>query len=69
MVRPTAGLNHNKLIAVCLAVLAVVLLAIDIGLGVYCKSEKTMKHSKNYYMEKMRFKIPNIVVKVRTREF
>ncbi|XP_008282344.1 uncharacterized protein LOC103358956 [Stegastes partitus] len=34
-VRPEYGLNHYKVLAVSLAVLAVVLLAVDIGLGVY----------------------------------
>uniref|UniRef100_A0A8C2ZTD3 C-type lectin domain-containing protein n=1 Tax=Cyclopterus lumpus TaxID=8103 RepID=A0A8C2ZTD3_CYCLU len=35
MVRPGSRLNHHKLLTVSLAVLAVVLLAVDVGLGVY----------------------------------
>ncbi|XP_070698417.1 C-type lectin domain family 4 member G-like [Pempheris klunzingeri] len=35
MVRPESSLNHYKLLTVSLAVLAVILLAVDIGLGVY----------------------------------
>lgn len=35
MVRPDSCLNHYRLITVCLSVLAVILLAVDIGLGVY----------------------------------
>ncbi|XP_054469288.1 CD209 antigen-like [Anoplopoma fimbria] len=38
MVRPESLLNHHKLITVSLVVLAVVLLAVDIGLGVYYKN-------------------------------
>lgn len=34
-VRPESSLNHYKVLAVSLAVLAVILLAVDIGLGVY----------------------------------
>ncbi|XP_070776810.1 CD209 antigen-like protein 2 [Enoplosus armatus] len=35
MVRPESSLNHYKVLTVSLAVLAVILLAVDIGLGVY----------------------------------
>ncbi|XP_039993330.1 uncharacterized protein LOC120795454 [Xiphias gladius] len=35
MVRPESCMNHYRLLAVSLAVLAVILLAVDIGLGVY----------------------------------
>ncbi|KAM6917746.1 uncharacterized protein PEZ65_013511 [Lycodopsis pacificus] len=35
MVRPGFHLNHHKLLTVSLAVLAVILLAVDVGLGVY----------------------------------
>ncbi|XP_075964213.1 uncharacterized protein LOC142968285 [Anarhichas minor] len=35
MVRPGFPLNHHKLLTVGLAVLAVILLAVDVGLGVY----------------------------------
>ncbi|XP_029317239.1 CD209 antigen-like [Cottoperca gobio] len=35
MVRPESSLNHYKALTVSLAVLAVILLAVDIGLGVY----------------------------------
>lgn len=43
MVRPESRLNHYRLLAGSLAVLAVILLALDIGLGVYCKSIFTHK--------------------------
>lgn len=35
MVRPTSILHQQKVLIICLAVLAIVLLAVDIGLGVY----------------------------------
>lgn len=35
--RPESSLSYYKPLAVSLAVLAVVLLAVNIGLGVYCK--------------------------------
>lgn len=36
--RPLSSVNHYKRLAVSLAVLAAFLLAVNIGLGVYCKS-------------------------------
>lgn len=43
MVRPESILNHYKRLTVSLTVLAVILLAVDIGLGVYCKLLLTYK--------------------------
>lgn len=37
MVRLESSLSHYKLLVVSLAVLAFILLAVDVGLGVYCK--------------------------------
>lgn len=43
MVRPGSSLNHYKVLTVSLAVLATILLAVDIGMGIYCKSLLTHK--------------------------
>lgn len=43
MVRPDSSLNHYRLLTISLALLAVLLIAVDIGLGVYCKSLLTHK--------------------------
>lgn len=43
VVRPESRLNHYKRLAIGLALLAAILLAVDIGLGVYCKSLMSSK--------------------------
>lgn len=43
VVRPESRLNHYKRLAISLALLAAILLAVDIGLGVYCKSLMSSK--------------------------
>lgn len=48
MSRPESSLTRYKRLTVFLAVLAAVLLAVDIGLGVYCKSPMSHKTSLQY---------------------
>lgn len=43
MTRPESSLTCYKWLTVSLAVLAAVLLAVDIGLGVYCKLPMSFK--------------------------
>lgn len=40
---------NSKVLTVCLAVLAIVLLVLDIGLGVYCKSGRRMNFKVYFY--------------------
>lgn len=49
VVRPEYGLNQYRRLVVSLSVLAFILLAVDIGLGVYCKSLcNLIKHLQVY---------------------
>lgn len=50
MVGPESSLDHHKVLTAGLAVLAVILLAVDIGLGVYCKSHSFSGHKHNFKM-------------------